>query len=153
MAGEDVGETQLVPHLSEARIGVQKHSVPGRGEQLLVGTEAHDVQDQVCTADPCERVPTSEARVHAVVVRDGPGEVEPAEHAPHVLNEIRLRGGQPVDEQHLVAEPTEAEQVLQKLPAVARLRGLLGESAADDDAAGVHLSCQTAQSESAYRRR
>ena len=36
--------------------------------------------------------------MQAVVVRDGPGEAEPAERAPHVLDEVRLRGGQPVDE-------------------------------------------------------
>ena len=153
VAGEDVGETQLAPHLPEARVGVQEHAVPRGGEQLLVGAEAHHVQQQVCAADPGERVPTRETRVHAVVERDRPGEAEPAERAPHVLDEVRLRGGQPVDEQHLVAEPAEAEQVLEELPGVARLRGLLGDSAADDDAAGVHRSRQTTQSASACRRR
>jgi hypothetical protein len=153
VTGEDVGETQRVPHLTEARVGIQKHPVPGCGEELLVRAEAHDVQEQVCAADPGERFRSREARVHAVVVGDRPGEVEPVERAPYVVDEVRLGGGQPVDEQHLVAEPAEAEQVLEELPGVARLARLLSDCAADDDAAGVHLSCQTAQSESECTRR
>lgn len=103
--------------------------------------------------DPGERLAAGEARMAAVVVRDRPLEAEPPERASYVLDEGRLRGGQSVDEQHLESEPAKAEQVLEELPGVAGLPRLLGDCAADDDAAGGHLSCQTAQSASVWRRR
>jgi hypothetical protein len=157
VSDEDVCQTELVPHLPEPRVGVEENPVAGSSEQLSVGAEAHNVQQQVGAPDPRQRVAPRETGMPAVVVRDRPREVEAVERAPDVLDKRRFGSGQPVDEQDFVSEPAEAEQVLKKLPGVAWLAGLLCDSSADDDAAGRHFSCQTAQSASAcrslYRRR
>jgi hypothetical protein len=142
VAGEDVGQPEGVPHLAEARVGVQEDAAARGRQQLVVGQEAHDVEQQVGVRDELQRVATGHAGVAAVAEIQRPrlAEAGGAERIPQPRHARGLRGRagvQAVEEEHLVPEPAEAEQVLQELPGMAGGARLLGHGARHDDAAGV----------------
>jgi hypothetical protein len=120
---EGAVQPQLLPHLREARVDVEEDAAAGGGEHLLVGEEAHRVDQHGRAAHPLERLPpgqTGGRARSAVVEQEAPVALEPlGRHRraqPLHLNRGRPLGargqhlaGEAVEEEDLVAEPPEPD--------------------------------------------
>ena len=133
--GEDVAQAQGRPHLTEARVDVEKHTPFGGIEQPVVRQATHDVQ-QKCAA--CDFVAAScgiEPDPLCTAVddeREAIAQIEAAQHFDQVAYVHRiadgawvavlvdtLTGHDFVQQQHVPAKLAEPEHVLQQGPGVA----------------------------------
>ena len=51
VAAENVGQTQLAPHLAKAGVDVQKYSTACGGQDLFIAQRAHDIDQTFRTSD------------------------------------------------------------------------------------------------------
>ena len=149
-------QAQLIPDLAETRIDVEEDSPRGEAEDFFIPEITHDIQQEVRVSHPLEEPRPGHADEALAAPADQDVIVLQPE-APHDVADVaeidrifRWRV-QPrlidtegrfkvVDEEHLAAEPLEAQEILEQHPGVARDLRLLGQRTSDHEGVGHRRS-------------